>query len=183
MTRARWIIVAVTAAVLAAGVIAALAYSPDDATVPTSDLYRQYTATAWPCGEQVPQWDTRPADPHNALGGSWPLDDTIAATLAGSAVSGPAEWTSQRLEGLKLWVAAVRGAHYWVLDTYGPILAERALQPAEENERSTTLRDANARFERALLLTSQELRTGKSANWGDMERPTKRLCEGIYRGR
>lgn len=183
MTRARWIIVAVTAAVLAAGVIAALAYSPDSPKVADSELYRQYTATTWPCGADVPRWDTRPADPHNALGGSWPSESTIAATLAGAAVGGPADWTAQRLEGLTLWVAALRGAHYWVLDTYGPILAERTLQPAEENERSTTLRDANARFERALLLTSQELRTGTPADWGDMERPTKRLCEGIYRGR
>ena len=70
-----------------------------------------------------------------------------------------------------------------MLDTYGPILAERALQPAEENERSTTLRDADARFEKALLLTSKELRTGTAADWGDMERPTRRLCDGIYRGR
>jgi hypothetical protein len=67
-----------------------------------------------------------------------------------------------------------------VLDTYGPLLGERALTPPEDNERRRTLQTSAARFDRALQLTATKIRTGAPADWGEMERPSTRLCDGIY---
>lgn len=148
------------------------------------DLYSTYTSLAWPCGPSVPEWNGKPADPHDALEGRWLSDDDIHAALDGVS-PGPSttEWTTDRLAGLRIWVGALRGAYNWVVDTAGPSLASGPLTPAQERERATTLADATARFHRALALTAAEISSGTPADWGDMERPTARLCDGIYTGR
>ncbi len=185
----RAIIAAAIAATAAAGMLMARSYGSPTTEADPVDTYARYGELVWPCGPNVPEWSARPADPHHALraswapDGSWPGDDDIRATLTGLRPAGPPQWTTERLAGLRMWVGALRGAHYWVLDTYGPLLAQRPLDPAEENERSKTLADADQRFHRALELTASEISTGKPADWGDTERPTTSLCEGIYRGR
>ena len=146
------------------------------------DLYAEYSGLPWPCGPGVPEWNTRPPDPGNVLGGRWLSEDDIRTALTGLTPAGTPEWTTARLEGLRLWVGALRGAYHWVLDTTGPLLARGSLTPEQERERTTTLDDATVRFGRALELTAAEISTGRPADWGDMERPTPRLCEGIYTG-
>lgn len=182
MDRLRWAIIGVALAA-AVALIAFLSLGDDRGVTTTSDLYAQYTDAPWPCGPAVPEWSTRPDDPNDALDGQWLTDDDIASVLLTVVPGGSNAWTTQRLEGLRMWVGALRGAFIWVLDTYGPILAERPLMPAEDGERTKTLADSSDRFRRALELTATEIRTGTPANWGDMERPTRRLCEGIYRVR
>ncbi len=182
MDRLRWAIIGVALAA-AVALIAFLSVGRDHDVATTTDLYAQYTGVPWPCGPAVPEWNAKPEDPNDALNGQWLSDDDIDSVL-GTVVPGDSNaWTAQRLEGLRMWVGALRGAFNWVLDTYGPILAERPLMAAEDGERTKTLADSSDRFRRALELTATEIRSGTPADWGDMERPTKRLCDGIYRGR
>lgn len=180
---ARWRIIGIVGVFVAVTVGLFLAFGRSGDERAGADLYAEYTGLPWPCGTGVPEWDSRPADPQNALQGRWLSDDDIRRSLTGLAPAGTAEWTRGRLEGLRLWVGALRGAYNWVLDTSGPLLARGPLTAAQERERSTTLDDATARFGRALELTATEISTGGPADWGDMERPTTRLCEGIYTGR
>jgi hypothetical protein len=49
------------------------------------------------------------------------------------------------LEGLKLWVAALRGSYYRVLDTYGPLLGERSLTPKSAARFDRVRRDLHPR--------------------------------------
>lgn len=151
-------------------------------TAGPADLYAEYTAMPWPCGPGVPEWSTRPADPQHVLQGRWLSDDDVRGGLAGVTPGGTPDWTTQRLAGLRMWVGALRGAYNWVVDTSGPLLARGPLTPAQERERTTTLTDATARFDRALELTATEIATGEAADWGEMERPSPRLCDGIYTG-